>query len=257
MYATERKRAILQLIDQNNSVSVEDLAQEFQVSPVTIRSDLNDLQTQNLLVRTHGGATKITDTPIQKNLRIDTEYETRKKHNIAEKQNIAKKAVTQIKDGDCIILDASSTCYELAKLLLNQPIRITILTSGLRTANLLKESTYFTVVIIGGIVKPNSNAIESTIGIQILENFSIDAFFTSSYAISIADGLSDFSLYEAELKKEFVHNAEKTIALVDQSKFDKKAIVRFCPLDKLDLLISDDELSEELKQNYRQFVKVF
>ncbi|MHC5249369.1 DeoR/GlpR family DNA-binding transcription regulator [Enterococcus sp. LJL120] len=254
MYATERKQAILQLIERDNSVSVEDLAQEFQVSPVTIRSDLKDLQEQNLLVRTHGGATKLTDN--QQNMKVDTEYETRKKKNITEKQNIAKKALAQINEGDCIILDASSTCYELAKLLLNQPLRITILTSGLRTANLLKESNYFTVVIIGGIVKANSNAIESTIGIQILDNFSVDAFFTSSYAISTVDGLSDFSLYEAELKKEFVQSAEKTIALVDHSKFDKKAIVRFCPLDKISLLISDDALPENLKQSYRQSVKV-
>lgn len=252
MYAAERKQAILNQVERENSVSVDDLAKEYKVSPVTIRSDLKDLHERKLLLRTHGGATKIAEP--QKNLIINTEYDKRKKQNIEEKQNIARKAVNYIQEGDCIILDASSTCYELAKLLFEQQIRVTVLTSGLRTANLLKESPFFTVVIIGGIVKANSNAIESTIGIQILENFSVNSYFTSSYAISVEDGLSDFSLYEAELKKEFVQAASRTFALVDHTKFEKKAIVRFCPTEKISLLVSDDALTDDVKEKYLKVI---
>lgn len=254
MYATERKEIILQLINQNNSVSVDDLSKKFNVSPVTIRTDLNDLQNKNLLTRTHGGAIKLPN--LELNASVETEYSTRKKQNLEEKKQIAEKALSYISEGDCIILDASSTCYELAKLLLKISKKMTILTSGLRTASLLKESNYFTVVLIGGIVKPNSNAIESTIGIQILKNFSIDTFFTSSYAISIEEGLSDFSLYEAELKKEFVYSAEKTIALVDHTKFEKKAIVRFCPLEKIDLVISDTKKPNKKIESLKSIVKL-
>lgn len=254
MYASERKQAILNIVDRKHSVSVDSLSREFGVSPVTIRTDLKELHNKKLLIRTHGGATKITQE--KSSFSKETQYETRKKKNISEKKIIANKVLSYIHEGDCIILDASSTCYELAKLLLEQPIRITILTNGLRTANLLKESHYFTVIIIGGIVKANSNAIESTLGIELLEKFSVNTFFTSSYAISLEDGLSDFSVYEAELKKELVNKAAETIALVDHSKFEKKAIVKFGAIDKIDLLVTDDNLPSAIKQKYETRVQI-
>lgn len=254
MYANERKKAILNIVERKNSVSVSNLSREFGVSPVTIRSDLNDLDEKKLLIRTHGGATKINKDI--SSFSKETEYETRKMKNIAEKKVIANKAANYIHEGDCIILDASSTCYELAKVLLNMPLRITILTNGLRTANLLKESKYFTVIVIGGIVKGNSNAIESTFGIEILDKFSINTFFASSYAISLEDGLSDFSVYESELKKELVKHATSTIALVDSSKFEKKAIVKFGAMEEIPLLITDDGLPNAIKQKYAAQVEI-
>lgn len=124
-----------------------------------------------------------------------------------------------IEDEDCICLDASSTCYELAKLLFYSDKKITVLTSGLRTANLLKESDRLTVIIIGGIVKAKSNAVEGNLSSSLIQTFNIRYFFTSSYAISINEGLSDFSLNEANLKNELIRSSLKTIALIDHTKF--------------------------------------
>lgn len=254
MYTNERRNSILELVKQQESVSVDFLSKEFGVSTVTIRSDLKFLQDKNLIIRTHGGATKITKgSPLEA---IDTEYQVRKTKNIGEKETIAKKAAQYIHEGDCIILDASTTCYEFAKELVKLPIRMTVLTSGLRTANLLKDSTYLTVIVIGGIVKTNSNVIESTLGMGILNNFNIDTFFTSSYAISIEDGLSDFSLYESDSKREFVNHADKTIALVDHTKFEKKSIVRFCSVDQISLVISDNQLAPKTVQAYQKYTKI-
>ncbi|MDT2759915.1 DeoR/GlpR family DNA-binding transcription regulator [Enterococcus xiangfangensis] len=248
MYITQRKEIILNLIEKKGSISVDELATKFKVSAATIRSDLNELDSRKLVTRTHGGA-------IRRNKKIENYseeqlYDTRKSKNLPEKRVIAYKALAFIHEGDCIILDASSTCYELAKLLLQEEIKLTVLTSGLRTANLLKESRYFNVIIIGGLVKHGSNAVESTLGLDLIHKFNIDTFFASSYAVSITDGLSDFSLYESELKKELIHYAEKTLMLIDHSKFEKKSIIKFAEIEDVNLIITDDDLTPSILKEY-------
>src|SRR5699024_9288625 len=153
----------------------------------TIRSDLNYLDQQGLLIRTHGGATIIKK---QNHLSIEKDYSFRERKNHEEKKEIAKQAVNYIHDGECIILDASSTCYELAHLLKNTKLRLTILTNGLKTADLLKDNPNVTLILIGGIVKGSSNAIEGLLGTEILNKVHVDCGFFSGHAFDLKEGLS-------------------------------------------------------------------
>ncbi|GCF94747.1 DeoR family transcriptional regulator [Enterococcus florum] len=247
MYTNQRREKILSLLQEQESVSVNDLTDLLGVSKATIRSDLNYLGNNNMLIRTHGGATR---TKEDDTLRIDKNYDIRKQKNIDKKAEIAKKAFHFINDGECVILDASSTCYELAKLIHQSDLKITVLTNGLRTASLLKENLNLTVILIGGVVKGTSNAVEGTLGMEILKKVNIDTLFTSSYAISATEGLSDFNLYEVELKKKMVELASQTIALIDSSKFEKKSIATFATLNQLTWLITDGQLIESVKDHY-------
>lgn len=247
MFTNERRQKILEMLEKKHSVTVEELVTCFDVSAATIRSDLNKLAETDLLIRTHGGATKNDEKAITE---AERAYDIRKSVNLAEKQVIAKKAIRYIHANDCILLDASSTCYELAQLLLEYTEPLTVLTSGLRTASLLKENGQLTVIILGGIVTPNSNAIEGSLGIDLLKKFNIDTFFTSSYAISAKDGLSDFKMYEAELKKLMIKESEQTIALIDSTKFEKKSIINFATLQEIQLIISDGKLPNETTSIY-------
>lgn len=254
MYTDQRREKILSILQDQESVSVNELTELLQVSRATIRSDLNYLDQNNLLVRTHGGAMRSKEDEI---LKIDKNYDVRKQKNLAEKSEIAERALTYIESGECIILDASSTCYELAKLIDKSNLKLTILTNGLRTASLLKENFNLTVILIGGVVKGSSNAVEGLLGIEILKKLNIDTLFTSAYAISSSGGLSDFNLYEVELKKKMVEVAARTIALVDSSKFEKKSIATFAQLDQLDMLITDQNISPEVKKTYEKIVTTY
>ena len=247
MFTDERRQKILEILERDGSIFVNDLVKTFNVTSATIRKDLNILAQSDLLIRTHGGAIKNTEKIINES---EKAYDIRKSVNIQNKRIIAKKALKFITPNDCILLDASSTCYELAHLLSNYSNPLTVLTSGLRTANLLKENTNLTVVVIGGVVTANSNAIEGILGIDLLKHFNVNTFFTSSYAISNHDGLSDFKMHETVLKRQMIQRAARTIALLDYSKFEKKSIINFASLDDISLIISDDNLSDEIKNTY-------
>ncbi|MEH6957094.1 DeoR/GlpR family DNA-binding transcription regulator [Neobacillus drentensis] len=245
MFADQRRNLILEMLTEKGTVTVNDLTNLLNISAATIRSDLNQMEKQGLLIRTHGGAMmkeEETDT-------IDKKYEIREKKFNAEKQRIGYNAFLHIQEGQCILLDASTTCFELAKFLRDSKIRLTVVTSGIATAAMLKENPYLTVIIIGGIVRNSSNSVEGLLGEELLKKINIDILFTSAYAFNIRDGLSDFSLYEVELKRIMVSVASKVIALLDHSKVNKSSIATFARPDEIDLFITDEDVSEDIK-NY-------
>lgn len=243
MFADQRRNIILEMLTEKGTVTVNDLTSLLNISAATIRSDLNQMEKQGLLIRTHGGAMmkeEETDT-------IDKKYEIREKKFNAEKQRIGYNAFQHIQEGQCILLDASTTCFELAKLLRDSKMRLTVVTSGIATAAMLKENPYLTVIIIGGIVRNSSNSVEGLLGEELLRKINIDILFTSAYAFNVRDGFSDFSLYEVELKRVMVSVANKVIALLDHSKVNKSSIATFARPDEVDLFITDKEVSEEIQ----------
>jgi DeoR/GlpR family transcriptional regulator of sugar metabolism len=135
-------------------------------------------------------------------------------------------------------------------------MRLTVVTSGLSTASLLKENPYLTVIVIGGIVRSSSNSVEGLLGCELLRKINIDILFTSAYAFNTKDGLTDFSLYEVELKREMVAVTNKTIALLDHSKINKNSIATFAHTHEVDVLITDQEVSDEINEYFTSHGKV-
>ncbi|KHD85270.1 DeoR/GlpR transcriptional regulator [Bacillus ginsengihumi] len=242
MFADQRRNKILEIVTEKGTVTVNELTSLLNISAATIRSDLNQMEKQGLLNRTHGGAMiKEEDSEL-----LDKRYEEREKKFRVEKQRIGSNALKYIQEGQCILLDASTTCFELARYLRDVKIRLTVVTSGIATAVMLKENPYLTVIIIGGIVRNSSNSVEGMLGEELLQKINVDILFTSAYAFNIKDGLTDFSYYEVELKRKMVSVASKVIALLDHSKMDKSSIATFARPDEIDLLITDKEAPEEI-----------
>lgn len=244
MFADQRRNLIMEKLTEKGTVTVNELTELLNISAATIRSDLNQMEKQDLLIRTHGGAMmkeEISDT-------VDKKYEVREKKFRAEKTKIGQHAIQYIQEDQCILLDASTTCFELAKYLSEGKMRLTVVTSGIATAAMLKENPYLTVIIIGGIVRNSSNSVEGLLGDELLRKINIDVLFTSAHAFNIRDGLSDFSLYEVELKREMVAVADKVIALLDHSKINKSSIATFARLNEIDLLVTDQPLPENIKE---------
>ncbi|SHE12653.1 HTH-type transcriptional repressor glcR [Chlamydia abortus] len=251
MFAPERRQIILEKLNKHQRVTVKELSREINVSEATLRMDLTKMEEDGLLQRTHGGAISIQNTD------PETSFFTREKKNKSEKSAIAKKALELIADGQCIMLDASSTALELARILKEKSIRLTVVTSGINTALELHEHPDMTVILLGGIVKRGSYSLEGSLGIQILKQINIDLMFTSANGFSFEAGLTDFSVYEVELKKAMVHAAKKVVALLDHSKINKNSIASFASLDEIDILITDYAMPDsELKALKGQNIEV-
>jgi DeoR/GlpR family transcriptional regulator of sugar metabolism len=242
MFADQRRNLIIEILTEKGTVTVNDLTNLLDISAATIRSDLNQMEKQGLLIRTHGGAMlKAEETDNT----FDKTYENREKKFRAEKQRIGYSALKYIHEGQCILLDASTTCFELAKYLSETKMKLTVVTSGIATAAMLKENPHLTVIIIGGIVRNSSNSVEGLLGEELLRKINIDLLFTSAYAFNTRDGLSDFSLYEVELKRVMVSVANQVIALLDHSKMNKSSSATFARPDEMDIFITDKHVSEE------------
>jgi DeoR/GlpR family transcriptional regulator of sugar metabolism len=248
MFMEERRNKILDLLEKEQRITVKELSKELKVSEATLRTDLKDMEKEGFLKRTHGGAV-LTD---QEDIKFN--FSDREKINKEEKHIISTKAEQLIEDNQCILLDASSTALELAKKIKNSTKRLTIVTNGIYTALELRDNPEFIVILIGGILRAGSSALESTISGDILNKINIDIMFTSASGFDYDNGLTDFNMYEVELKKEMVKASNRVVALLDHTKFGKKSIASFAPIEKIDMIISDDQIPDEhLKglENYK------
>lgn len=249
MLMHERRNAIMQHLDKNQRIIVKELSQILDVSEATLRSDLNDMEKEGLLKRTHGGAVLLEYDATKYS------FSTREKKNKEEKYLISTKAEKLVTQNQCILLDASSTALELAKRLKDSPDRkrLTIVTNGIYTALELRDVPEFTVILIGGVIRPGSSALESTIDAGVLDKINVDIMFTSASGFDFDNGLTDFNVYEVELKKEMVKASNRVIALLDHSKFGKRSIVSFASTDEIDTLIIDNQISEEDRNLLKQY----
>ncbi len=152
MLAFERHNKILDLLYKNKKVTNDNLSKLIGVSACTIRNDLNKLEKDGLIKRIHGGAV------LPEIINRDLSFPSRKSKNQVEKNVIGNKAYDFIKDGQCIIIDASSTSISLARRLSKTNLRITVVTNGIYTALALKDNNNINVILVGGVVRPKSGA---------------------------------------------------------------------------------------------------
>lgn len=242
MFALERRKIILDKLTEQRRVTIKELSTVIQVSEATLRTDLTKMEKDGLLKRTHGGAilSDLSD--------IETNFSIREQKNKMEKSMIAKRAMELLSNGQCIMLDASSTALELAKTLKDTAIRLTVVTSGINTALELNHHPDITVILLGGIVKRGSNSLEGNLGIGILDQINIDIMFTSANGFSIDSGLTDFSMYEVELKKSMVNASNKVVALLDHTKINKNSIASYATTDQIDMIITDTVMSDDYRR---------
>ncbi|WP_285767268.1 DeoR/GlpR family DNA-binding transcription regulator [Peribacillus sp. SI8-4] len=251
MFASERRKIILEKLTDQHRVTIKELSEDIKVSEATLRTDLSKMEEEGLLKRTHGGAI-LSDKQDS-----DTSFTTRELKNRHEKAAIAKKAAELLSNGQCIMLDSSSTALELARTIKDMPIRLTVVTSGINTALELNENPHITVILLGGIIKKGSFSLEGSLGINILNQINIDLMFTSANGFSFESGLTDFSVYEVELKKAMVSASNKVVALLDHTKINKNSIASFASVKQIDTIITDDDVTGSYINNLKeQNVKV-
>ena len=129
---------------------------------------------------------------------------------------------------------------------------LTVITNGINLALALKDMPGITTILTGGIVTSASSSIEGLLGEDLLRKIHTDIAFVSARGFSVENGLTDFSIYEADLKRMCIRASAKTIALVDHTKFDYSSISSYASIDDINLVISDSGLSKNVQEIYEK-----
>ncbi len=228
-----RHEKILHELRHKTRVDVSRLSKLLAVSEPTVRKDLETLEQSGLLKRIHGGAIAIGSSEGK-----ETDFLVRSQEHPQEKVSIARLAFAMIEDHDSILLDASSTCYELAKIIAESHLNLTITTNGLKTASLLSTNNRVHIYIVGGLLR-NNNALTGLLGSGLLNKIHIHKAFVSARGLDIPHGLTDFSFEESELKSYMLQHVTEIYALVDHTKLGQVSVTSFCSLSKITKIFTD------------------
>lgn len=245
MFALERQKRITAMLESEGAVWVSKLSQELGVTEETIRRDLEKLEKQELLVRTHGGAVPIDESTYELSL------ETRKRTNVDVKEKLAALAVRFIVPGDIIFLDASTTTFYMAKEL-KKTANVTVITNSLRVINELSGHENLKVIGIGGIASHNQSFV-GTLAESLVENsFYANKMFFSSKGVDSAVGILESNEQECGIKKKMMANSRQKFYLCDKSKIGRVGFVKLASFDKIDYFVTEADLDSEWKERFNE-----
>jgi DeoR/GlpR family transcriptional regulator of sugar metabolism len=228
----ERKVEIEKLLEEKGKVNINQLAEKFGVTKVTIRSDIDSLETRGLLVRTHGGAVLPENHHLVRRI-THTLHERRK-----EKEEIARVARTLIEPGSTVLIDSGSTTAILARHL--KDMRLTVITNSVLVLQELAESETVELLVCGGALRKPDMALIGEIARSFYEQLNADIVFLGANGFSVEKGISCANLIEAQTKMHMIKSAGKVCLLADSSKQDRAALAHICDWEDIDIIITDN-----------------
>ncbi len=237
MLAIERRNAILAKLNAEGKVIVTDLSREFDVTEETIRRDLEKLDNEGLATKTYGGAIA------NKSLNIDLPYNVRKRASVERKQKIAEKIAEMIKEGDYIMVDASSTAIYVTKCIAHLK-NITLITNSIEILMELADKSDWNILSTGGTLKKGSLSLVGTSAERMIKGFHVDLAICSSKGIDMNMGITDSNEKDSEIKRAIFAAADRKILAVDATKFDKISFVHVCDLNDVDTIVTDEVPSD-------------
>jgi DeoR family transcriptional regulator of aga operon len=228
----DREQAILRQLEEHGSVDVNELAQTFQVSTVTVRKNLDALERRGMLRRIRGGA---LSTPMAD----EGAFEFRQRVSPAAKRAIARHAAGFVRPGDVIALDSSTTCYALAEELVDlQPL--TVITNGLRVSQFLLAESNATVIVPGGVLRRASESMVGFLSDVFAGRGRVDKGFFGLVGLSRERGLLDISPEEAHAKAALSAACHQVYALFDSTKIERFGMHPFVTPDRVTRMVSDN-----------------
>jgi DeoR family transcriptional regulator of aga operon len=239
----DRRMKILKKLSINDQVFVNELSKEFGVSEVTIRNDLEQLESKNLLIRARGGAMSATQVVSQ-----DLQLGEKHKLNLAEKVKIGKAAVKLIKESDTLIMDSGTTTLEIIRNIEPSLNNVTVITNALNIANQLASMPNVNLIIPGGVLRKNSLSLIGPLAEKSFKNFFVDKVFLGVDGFDTMNGISTPNIEEASLNQIMIEVAREVIVVADSSKFLRKSLAFICKLDRIDTVITDSGISDEDKK---------
>lgn len=240
MTQQQRLNALLELVSERGNVSIADIAEALNISSATARRDLTTLAEQRLVTRTHGGAAA-----------LGAGYELPLQYKIARQAEakvvIAKAAASFVGVGDSVGLNGGTTTSEVARVLGRSDhlvredgdVAVTIVTNALNIAYELSVRSHVKIVVTGGVARPQSYELVGSLVSDTLSDLTLDAAILGVDGLSAQFGLTTLHEGEAEVSREFAKVARRVIVVADSTKMGKSTFARICPLDAIDILVTD------------------
>ncbi|MTI44943.1 DeoR family transcriptional regulator [Roseibium hamelinense] len=235
-----RHNAILEIARQNGRVSVDDLSRRFDVSPQTIRKDLNELCERRLLARTHGGA--LLSSGIE-----NVGYEARRIISSKEKADIGTSVATLIPDNASMFINIGTTTEAVAQSLL-QHRGLMVITNNLNVASLVRGYSQIEVVVAGGVLRHADGGIVGEAAVDFMRQFKVDFAIVGASAIDPDGSLLDYDYREVRVTQTIMENARHVILAADSTKFERTAPVRVGHLSQVTTFVTDNCPSDTIRQ---------
>lgn len=245
-----RHNLILKSLQENELVKVADLAIELGVTEMTVRRDLQELENDGLLIRTHGGARGLGNHTTS---HLELSHSTKREINLEEKKYIARIIAANIYDNETVFLGSGST-IELVYNYLDTN-RVKIITNSIYVFDKFKYDERYELILTGGSYRSKTGSFTGTIANDFISTINVEKSFIGVNGI---DGHGIFNANEDEgvIQQSILNNSRKKFIIADSEKFDKLDFYKFYDLRDVDYLITDDNLSEETKEAYSKWVEI-
>ena len=237
MRQAERLSAILEGLSADGSVGVAQLAERLGVSAATVRRDLELLEQQRMLSRTHGGA-------VAQGVLYELPLRYKGARHQEEKRRIAREAASRVADGSAVGLTGGTTTTEVARMLVDRQ-RLTVVTNALNIAGELAVRPNLKLVVTGGVARPESYELVGPLAEQSLAELNLDVVFLGVDGITPEAGLTTHHEVEAHTNRALIERATRSVVVADSSKLGKAAFARICTIDRVGELITDQGADPE------------
>ncbi len=245
MRQENRKKLVIELLNENDSITVQEVVKQCGVSEITVRRDLLDLESKGLLIRTHGGAvrTRAVEQLFSYDLRIN--------RNRENKEAICNKASGFISDNDILFIDCGTTLIHLTKYI-SKCDSITVITNSLPVISELINFPNVKLVMVGGEAVSERRAIYGPVAERNIHQYHAGKAFIGADGVTLEKGLSSFDEKESAITQKMIENADEVFLLCDSSKIGKDSYITFASLSSVDCLITDKDLDAALLGSYME-----
>lgn len=245
MTKEERQAIIMNLLIHRDSILVSDLAEQLNVSSVTIRKDLTELEREKKLYRNHGKAILID--PYSENKNVSEKERLR----VEEKRIIGTAAAAIIKPRDSILIASGTTMHALARDIQTSD-RLTVITASLEVASILSKEKDIDIIQLGGLLRHSSLSVVGKYAEEALRDFSCNKLFLGVDGIDLDFGITTTDMMEAALNRKMIQAAQKTIVLADSSKFGRRGFCKIADMEEVDQIITDSGISTSTAQTIEE-----
>ena len=248
MLAKERHDQIIAKLNLEGNVRVKELSQDFDVTEDCIRKDLTILEKEGKLKRIHGGATKLRE-----NLHY-YQVDDRKNIDTPEKKIIALKAIELIEPGSMIFLDISTISLDIAKLIYQKNMNITVVTNMIEIMMIFTQECDTKLIFIGGQLNGAKDGFIGSSAIDCIKKYRFDLSFLGVVGIDVFEGLvTTYDVNDGLTKKQIIHSSKKSYMLVQSSKFDLDGNYVYADVADFTGIICEKELSNNISMKLKEY----
>ena len=237
----ERQSRILEILGLNTRTSVNELSRRLDVSSVTIRQDLNHLESQGLLKRVHGAAV----------LKDGDDLDNRLARNYDKKLRIAKRLASQVNEGESILIESGSANVLLARELVKIK-RVTIMTTNVYIARQFRKNPMANIVILGGIYQHDSETLVGKITRMCIDQINIHKAFIGIDGYTTEEGFTLRDMFRAEISSHIIQKAQDVFVVSDSSKFGIRGLTNICKLQDINHIATNEDLDPSFKDEFRR-----